>query len=220
MAHHGENVDIIQLLEEIFSQQRNVPETKPSPIAAHNGKRDEVLIHSRDNSSASCPVDPFFPDNMPFLWQADLLEHCKQPHTHSKAENNDSASQTDLNQDSESFSSTDCESKIVPEYLSYLDRVRNTPYPSSGSFCKFCPDRKFHHRYDLVRHIKTSHLKERTFQCHLCPSRFKRRNHRDTHIKAVHEKSMKFVCQYCSKSYTADSTRRKHIRTAHNTTAY
>jgi hypothetical protein len=107
------------------------------------------------------------------------------------------------------------------EFESYMNQVSEAPFsPVKGVTCRYCPHRLFWRRHDLVRHIRTSHLMERPFQCNHCGARFKRKNHVEIHIRAVHEKVVRYTCQYCQKSYTSDSTRRKHIRVVHKTMAY
>eukprot|EP00184_Porphyridium_aerugineum_P007365 CAMPEP_0184706852 /NCGR_PEP_ID=MMETSP0313-20130426/36975_1 /TAXON_ID=2792 /ORGANISM="Porphyridium aerugineum, Strain SAG 1380-2" /LENGTH=780 /DNA_ID=CAMNT_0027168419 /DNA_START=711 /DNA_END=3053 /DNA_ORIENTATION=- len=97
----------------------------------------------------------------------------------------------------------------IVSMIRLLDREKWT-----GGSCKIC-SQPFSRKHDLKRHIKTIHLRERSFKCNSCESKFKRRQHLESHVKTVHEKSSSFVCDRCGKVFTADSTRRRHLRTIH-----
>jgi len=86
--------------------------------------------------------------------------------------------------------------------------------------CKIC-GASFSRKYELKRHLKSTHLELRDFECPLCSSKFKRKQHLDTHHQQVHEKNkgVVFHCHLCDKKFTADSSRRRHLRSVHSVEA-
>jgi len=106
-------------------------------------------------------------------------------------------------------------------FFDYLTSIQSIPFCSvDGCRCKFCPDRQFFRRHDLVLHVRTMHLHERRYNCKECGSRFKRKSHLMSHVRALHQPPRAFSCVYCAKVYSSDSSKRKHIRVAHQTTIY
>eukprot|EP00184_Porphyridium_aerugineum_P002669 CAMPEP_0184695840 /NCGR_PEP_ID=MMETSP0313-20130426/3345_1 /TAXON_ID=2792 /ORGANISM="Porphyridium aerugineum, Strain SAG 1380-2" /LENGTH=776 /DNA_ID=CAMNT_0027154367 /DNA_START=3259 /DNA_END=5589 /DNA_ORIENTATION=- len=82
--------------------------------------------------------------------------------------------------------------------------------------CKLCGT-SFTRKYDLKRHIKSTHLAVYKYSCPFCDGKFKKQHELDVHRRENHERSQLFYCDHCSKSFSSDSNRRRHIRTLHGT---
>ncbi|KAJ8901424.1 hypothetical protein NDN08_007270 [Rhodosorus marinus] len=49
----------------------------------------------------------------------------------------------------------------------------------------------FFRRYEMVRHLKATHLNIRPHQCGLCPNTFSRKSHLQSHMKRIHRQPTK-----------------------------
>mmetsp|Transcript_13951 Transcript_13951/g.23812 ORF Transcript_13951/g.23812 Transcript_13951/m.23812 type:complete len:605 (+) Transcript_13951:387-2201(+) len=73
--------------------------------------------------------------------------------------------------------------------LAYLDEIDTLNlHHDTRCECKLCGS-SFTRKYDLKRHIKTSHLDQRDYACEACGRKFKRQQHLNVHEKLIHAKS-------------------------------
>jgi len=96
-------------------------------------------------------------------------------------------------------------------FLNYLDKMHWGP--TTRETCRFCT-LSFVRKYDLKRHVKAVHLREREHACQDCGCKFKRRQHLDAHMNQIHQKTS-FVCEHCSRDFTSYTNMRRHVRTFH-----
>jgi hypothetical protein len=136
----------------------------------------------------------------------------KNPSAQESREMATSCSKTQVSQEQEK-SPPNSEEMI---YISYLESIDSELWTSSEKqACKFCPSRYFNRKHDLKRHIKSIHLREAEYQCHLCGNEYTRKSHLEAHIVSVHEKKADYICEHCDKGFATLPLRRKHILRVH-----
>mmetsp|Transcript_22663 Transcript_22663/g.39108 ORF Transcript_22663/g.39108 Transcript_22663/m.39108 type:complete len:280 (+) Transcript_22663:67-906(+) len=201
-------------------------ETRVSPVSTMpNSHQTSVATRSPwdENQCSELLAQILSDDNEPGQKDRGLLQ-CGQQESASRCSHTEHGSATEEEEgEEEEKHETLRDADETALYRSYLESVLNSPFCTTlGERCSFCPDRIFFRRHDLIRHIKTWHIRDRPFHCAVegCSGKFKRKSHLDSHIKAVHERCLSFTCQYCNRVYSSDSTRRKHIRVNHDTTVY
>jgi len=122
----------------------------------------------------------------------------------------------DENEDTHEAACNDEFDKDKHEALAYLAEIDAMDlHHDTHCSCRLC-DTPFTRKYDLKRHIKTTHLDFRNFACDLCGNKFKRKQHLNVHKTLVHEKaSMNLACPYCESVLTSESNYRRHLRQVH-----
>mmetsp|Transcript_5688 Transcript_5688/g.8016 ORF Transcript_5688/g.8016 Transcript_5688/m.8016 type:complete len:169 (-) Transcript_5688:335-841(-) len=60
--------------------------------------------------------------------------------------------------------------------------------------CPICQN-TFFRKYEMMRHLKSTHFQLRPFKCHLCSHGFSRKNHLKTHLTKIHGMGLSAVDQ-------------------------
>ncbi|OSX77849.1 hypothetical protein BU14_0130s0004 [Porphyra umbilicalis] len=77
--------------------------------------------------------------------------------------------------------------------------------------CQEC-GRCFSQRYNLNRHRRVVHLKQRPFSCPLCPTVWQQRDHLKKHLRVMHDACQPRVCNGCGRKFRAVDTLAAHTR--------
>ena len=95
----------------------------------------------------------------------------------------------------------------------HKDRVHNENRVDRFE-CDTC-HRRFGHKSDMKRHVRTVHLKERRFFCGDCGQAFGRSDARDAHVRMMHDNIRSAACFHCGKTFCKDSDLMRHTRRVH-----
>lgn len=94
-------------------------------------------------------------------------------------------------------------------------QTTTTDKPTETYFeCNTC-EKRFRHRYNLVRHLSV-HNNLRPFSCHICGKDFPRSSGLGRHIKEHHYGVKNWPCSICEKKFAARSARDDHENTHTN----
>lgn len=86
---------------------------------------------------------------------------------------------------------------------------------STGLFrCETC-GREYDLKAHLLLHTRSVHLKERNYECTVCPARFFSKELLNRHL-VIHTGEKNFKCDVCGKAYARRKNLREHCRTHEN----
>lgn len=83
--------------------------------------------------------------------------------------------------------------------------------PDERFRCSVC-GRCFSQRYNLNRHRRVVHLKQRPYRCPLCPTAWQQRDHLKKHLRVMHDAVAPRVCTECGRTFRAADTLAAHTR--------
>uniref|UniRef100_A0A8C6TI21 C2H2-type domain-containing protein n=1 Tax=Neogobius melanostomus TaxID=47308 RepID=A0A8C6TI21_9GOBI len=98
---------------------------------------------------------------------------------------------------------------------SVMSKDRPNRYPRKNRLqptytCSVC-GRKFTKHYTLIRHIRSTHNKERPHRCSVCQKGFFRKYDYNRHMK-MHMGELPFRCSVCNKAFSRRSRLTEHMR--------
>mmetsp|Transcript_17816 Transcript_17816/g.71690 ORF Transcript_17816/g.71690 Transcript_17816/m.71690 type:complete len:170 (-) Transcript_17816:150-659(-) len=67
--------------------------------------------------------------------------------------------------------------------------------------CPICQN-TFFRKYEMMRHLKSTHFQLRPFKCHLCSHGFSRKNHLKTHLTKIHGLGLSAADQKCRRKHS------------------
>eukprot|EP00190_Bangiopsis_sp_CCMP1999_P005547 CAMPEP_0198734800 /NCGR_PEP_ID=MMETSP1475-20131203/55325_1 /TAXON_ID= ORGANISM="Unidentified sp., Strain CCMP1999" /NCGR_SAMPLE_ID=MMETSP1475 /ASSEMBLY_ACC=CAM_ASM_001111 /LENGTH=571 /DNA_ID=CAMNT_0044498347 /DNA_START=129 /DNA_END=1841 /DNA_ORIENTATION=- len=80
--------------------------------------------------------------------------------------------------------------------------------------CQYC-GATFKRKYEMQRHTKSIHLKEKRHTCDVCGKGFFQRSHMTVHMQTVHERKKDDVCSACGRSFATKYKVDRHYRAVH-----
>lgn len=80
--------------------------------------------------------------------------------------------------------------------------------------CPHCGS-TFKRRYEMDRHVRSIHLKQKRHQCEVCSKEFFQRSHLKVHMEAVHEQRKSDMCNICGRLFSTKYKVDRHIRSVH-----
>lgn len=83
--------------------------------------------------------------------------------------------------------------------------------PDERFRCDAC-GRSFSQRYNLNRHRRVVHLKQRLYRCPLCPTAWQQRDHLKKHLRVMHDAVAPRLCTECGRTFRAADTLAAHKR--------
>ena len=100
------------------------------------------------------------------------------------------------------------------------EKIKKELYPENhkteiGFPCLSC-EKVFPKKANLNVHIKSVHLKIKSFQCELCQAAFATKCTLKQHIFGVHEKMRNFECQFCHLKFFTKDKMASHIVVVHD----
>eukprot|EP00189_Rhodosorus_marinus_P011852 CAMPEP_0184737660 /NCGR_PEP_ID=MMETSP0315-20130426/429_1 /TAXON_ID=101924 /ORGANISM="Rhodosorus marinus, Strain UTEX LB 2760" /LENGTH=538 /DNA_ID=CAMNT_0027204969 /DNA_START=219 /DNA_END=1835 /DNA_ORIENTATION=- len=95
------------------------------------------------------------------------------------------------------------------------DDADHTASEEARPACPHC-GATFKRKYEMQRHIKSIHLKEKRHTCTVCDKGFFQRSHLTVHMKTVHERKKDDVCTICGRSFATKYKVDRHVRAVHN----
>eukprot|EP00188_Purpureofilum_apyrenoidigerum_P004817 Plantae.Rhodophyta-Purpureofilum_apyrenoidigerum.ctg5750.p1 GENE.Plantae.Rhodophyta-Purpureofilum_apyrenoidigerum.ctg5750~~Plantae.Rhodophyta-Purpureofilum_apyrenoidigerum.ctg5750.p1 ORF type:complete len:644 (+),score=101.53 Plantae.Rhodophyta-Purpureofilum_apyrenoidigerum.ctg5750:188-1933(+) len=80
--------------------------------------------------------------------------------------------------------------------------------------CEYC-GATFKRKYEMRRHTKSIHLKEKRHTCDVCGKQFFQRSHMTIHMQTVHERRKEEECPECGRSFATKYKVDRHYRAVH-----
>ncbi|KAJ8905784.1 hypothetical protein NDN08_002289 [Rhodosorus marinus] len=95
------------------------------------------------------------------------------------------------------------------------DDADHTASEEARPTCPHC-GATFKRKYEMQRHVKSIHLKEKRHTCTVCDKGFFQRSHLTVHMRTVHERKKDDVCTICGRSFATKYKVDRHVRAVHN----
>ncbi|CAC5364136.1 KRAB [Mytilus coruscus] len=105
--------------------------------------------------------------------------------------------------------------KILPETERDSHSAVHARYPFIWQVfqCNSCP-KTFYERYELSRHIQSSHVKDKPHICTVCDKKFAFQYELKKHLQA-HNKNLPFKCNECPNAYEKKKQLNRHFKNKH-----
>uniref|UniRef100_A0A7S3A0J8 C2H2-type domain-containing protein n=1 Tax=Rhodosorus marinus TaxID=101924 RepID=A0A7S3A0J8_9RHOD len=95
------------------------------------------------------------------------------------------------------------------------DDADHTASEEARPTCPHC-GATFKRKYEMQRHVKSIHLKEKRHTCTVCDKGFFQRSHLNVHMRTVHERKKDDMCTICGRSFATKYKVDRHVRAVHN----
>eukprot|EP00792_Barthelona_sp_PAP020_P011062 TRINITY_DN485_c0_g1_i1.p1 TRINITY_DN485_c0_g1~~TRINITY_DN485_c0_g1_i1.p1 ORF type:complete len:350 (+),score=81.96 TRINITY_DN485_c0_g1_i1:54-1103(+) len=112
-----------------------------------------------------------------------------------------------------------CEFKYCRKEFNSLEELNDHSLTHTGAKPYVCPFSGCNKAYcqpnQLKRHIRSSHTKEKLFQCSICGLHFVSSSNLKRHQK-YHEEAHPYQCEHCDEKFRKKAQLRTHIKEVHN----